>query len=227
MTLAGQPAHGPSGTGTATPVPEPDRFRQPRLGLRGLLLVLPIAAALAVGAGGEGSTLVIGPLVTHSLPLVAMVAFWWRNWPGTLLRPALSGWADTALIIVGAVVLTGVGQISSGGLDLPGLFVPLPGPGHVPTFPATLPVAGAAFVVMVQLTLVGERRPLQGLPRVPAGLLAVVVSWVVAVVVCLTLIRVDPAASAPCWSWSVPGRCSSTWSGGGGPSRRSHGRSCA
>jgi hypothetical protein len=161
-----------------------------------LLLVVPIAVALAIGAGGEGSTLVIGPIVTHSLPLVAMVAFWWQNWPGSQLGAALSGWANTVLIIVGAVVLTGIGQIIAGGLDLTGLFVPSPGPGHVPTFPATMPVAGAAFIVMLQITLVGERWPLHRLPRLPAGVLAVAVSWVVAVVGCLALVRIDPPAGS-------------------------------
>lgn len=196
MTRAGRRGPGTPVRKVAAPVPEPNRFGHPRLGLRGLLLVLPIAAALAVGAGGEGSTLVIGPLVTHSLPLVVMVAFWWQGWPGTRLRPALSGWADTALIVVGAVVLTGIGQVIAGGLDLSAMFVPSPGPGHVPTFPATLPVAGAAFVVMLQITLVGERRPLHRLPRLPAGVLAVAVSWVVAVVACLAFVRIDPPAGS-------------------------------
>ncbi len=178
------------------PNPAPRGFGQPGLGMLGLLLVVPIAVALAIGAGGEGSTLVIGPLVTHSLPLVAMVAFWWQNWPGTQLWAALSGWANTVLIIAGAVVLTGIGQIIAGGLDLTGLFVPTPGPGHVPTFPATLPVAGAAFIVMLQITLVGERWPLHRLPRLPAGLLAVTASWVVAVVGGLALVRIDPPAGS-------------------------------
>ncbi|GEL25215.1 hypothetical protein PSU4_41690 [Pseudonocardia sulfidoxydans NBRC 16205] len=169
---------------------------QPALGLLGLLLVVPIAIALAIGAGGDGSTLVIGPLVTHSLPLIAMIAFWWHNWPGTRLPSALSGWANTALIIVGAVVLTGLGQIVAGGLDLPGMFVADPGPGHLPTFPATLPVAGAAFVVMLQITLVGERRPLQRMHPLPAGLLAVAASWIIAVVGTLALVRIDPVAGS-------------------------------
>ncbi|MGD9989175.1 hypothetical protein [Pseudonocardia sp.] len=196
MTVAGGKVPG-SPPGTA-PAPARDRPGpgQPALGLLGLLLVVPIAVALAIGAGGEGSTLVIGPLVTHSLPLVAMIAFWWQNWPGTRLPSALSGWADTALVVVGAVVLTGLGQLLVGGLDLTGMFVATPGPGHVPTFPATLPVAGAAFVVMLQITLVGERRPLQRLPRLPAGLLAVAASWAVAVVGTLALVRIDPVAGS-------------------------------
>ena len=61
---------------------------QPALGLLGLLLVVPVAAALAVGAGEEGSTLVLAPLVAYSLPLLVMVAFWWDDWSGTRLPTA-------------------------------------------------------------------------------------------------------------------------------------------
>jgi hypothetical protein len=159
---------------------------QPRLGVLGLVLVVPIAALLALGAGGaEGSVLVLGPLVTFSLPLLAMVAFWWEDWPGTTLRPAWSGWADTVLIAAGAVVLTGLGQVVVGHLDLRGIFVPSPGAGHVPTFPATMPLAAAAFIAMLELTLVGEGWPLRALPRVSAGLLALAATWAVALVVYL------------------------------------------
>jgi hypothetical protein len=189
------------------PISRPDRpperiappgrgLRQPWLGLAGLLLVVPVAFALAVGAGGDGSVLVIAPLVTYSLPLVAMVAFWWEDWPGTRLRARWSGWADTALIAAGAVVLTGIGQAVAGGLDPAGLFDPSPGPGHVPTFPATMPLAGAAFVAMLQLTLVGEGWPLRRLPRLPAGLAALAVSWAVALAADLALVETRPPAGS-------------------------------
>jgi hypothetical protein len=161
---------------------------QPRLGLLGLLLIVPIAALLAVGAGGaDSSALVLGPLVTYGLPLVAMVAFWWEDWPGTMLRPSWSGWADTALIIVGAVLLTALGQIVVADLDLRSIFDPTPGHGHVPTFPATMPLAAVAFVAMLQLTLVGEGWPLRRLPRLAGGLVALAIAWAVAVVVYFAL----------------------------------------
>ena len=142
--------------------------RQPYLGLlglAGLLLVVPVAAPSRSAPAVTGRVLVLGPLVTYALPLVAMVAFWWEDWPGTRLRPSWSGWADTALIAAGAVALTGVGQALAGRLDPAALFDPSPGPGHVPTFPVTLPLAGAAFVTMLQVTLVGEGWPLRRLPR--------------------------------------------------------------
>lgn len=50
--------------------------RQPALGLAGILLVLPVAVLLGIGAGGlEPSLRVLGPLSTFSLPVVAMIAF--------------------------------------------------------------------------------------------------------------------------------------------------------
>ena len=106
MTAAGAP---PRSASRRPPISAPGprdalAARQPRVGLLGLLLVVPIAGVLAVGAGGaDGSVLVLGPLVTYALPLVAMVAFWWEDWPGTRLRSSWSGWADTALIAAGAV----------------------------------------------------------------------------------------------------------------------------
>jgi hypothetical protein len=176
---------------------EPISTHQPAVGLLGLALVVPIAAALAVGAGGgEGSVRILAPIITYSLPLVVMVAFWWAGWPGTRFRAGKAGWIDTALIVAGAIVLTGVGQALAGHLDPVGLFDPSPGPGHVPTFPATLPLGGTAFVAMLQLTLVGERWPLHRLRRLPAGVLAVALSWIVAVVVYLTVIEVEPSSGS-------------------------------
>ena len=181
----------------------------PRLaGRRGLGLVLPIAALLAFGAGGaEPSLLVLGPIVTASLPLIAVVAFWWEDWPGTRLRPAWSGWADTALIAAGGVILVAAAQAVAGGPDLRGLFDPSPGAGHVPTFPATLPLTGVAFVAMLEITLVGEGWPLRRLPALVAGPIAVAVSWALALVVYVTLVDVEaPARSAvTARSGPVPG----------------------
>ena len=171
---------------------------QPGLGLKGLVLVIPIAAALAVGAGGaDSSTVILAPLVTYSLPVVVIVAFWWEDWPGTRVRSSWSGWADTVLVAIGGIALTAVGQAIAGGFDPRGIFDPSPGPGHVPTFPATMPLAGAAFVAMLQLTLVGEGWPLRSLPRIPAGLAALAIAWAIALIVYWTLAGVPaPPGSA-------------------------------
>ena len=66
----------------------------------------------------------------------------------------------------------------------------------MPTFPATLPLAGTAFVAMLQLTLVGEGWPLHRLRPLPAGLLALALSWIVAVVVYLTVVEVEPTSGS-------------------------------
>ena len=47
------------------------------------------------------------------------------------------------------------------------------------TFPATLPLAGAAFVAMLQLSLVCERWPLSGIGRIKSGIAALVLSWAI------------------------------------------------
>jgi hypothetical protein len=162
-----------------------------------LWLVLPIAALLAVGAGGpEPSLLVLGPLVTYSFPLIVMIAFWWEDWPGTRLAPRRAGWVDTALVVVGGVALAALGQVLAGGFDPRGLFTPDPGPRHVPSFPATLPLGAAVFGVMLQLTLVGEGWPLHRLPALVAGPVALAVAWVLGLALYLALVRVEPPAGS-------------------------------
>ncbi|MFG1621281.1 hypothetical protein [Kribbella sp. NPDC049227] len=182
--------------------------RQPALGLLGLLLVIPVAVALAIGAGGgEGSIRVLAPLVTFSLPLVVMIAFWWEDWPGTRLRSSWSGWADTVLIIAGAIVLTAIGQTLAGRLDPAALFDPSPGPGHVPTFPATMPLAGLAFVLTLQITLVGEGWPLRRLHPLVAGPIAVAIGWAIAIVAYLTVVEIEspPGSDVIARDGPVPG----------------------
>jgi hypothetical protein len=168
--------------------------RQPALGLMGgLLFVVPFAVLLAFAVGGaEGSVRVLGPLTTFALPAVAVVAFWWEDWPGTRLRAAWSGWADTLLLIIAAIILTMVGQAVTARLDPVGIFVPGAGPEHAATFPSTMPLAGAAFVVMLQLTLACERWPLSRLNRTLSGVLALVTSWVIALLLTWVLVEVPP-----------------------------------
>lgn len=167
--------------------------RQPGLGLAGFLLVLPVAVVLAYAIGGpEDSLLVLAPLSTFALPAVAMIGFWWNDWPGSELRAPLAGLLDTLLVIVAAVLLTMLGQLVVGGIDLRGIFDPSPGPGHVPTFPATMPLAAATFVAMLQLTLVSEGWPLRRFSRIPSGLAALALAWAVALVAYLLLIESSP-----------------------------------
>ena len=182
--------------------------RQPRLGAAGLLLLTPFFFLLALGAGGAQESLeVLGPLSTFALPVVAMIALWWEDWPGSSLRTGWSGLVDTAFAVGAAVLLTGLGQLVVGRLDLAGIFRAQPGPGHLATFPATIPLAAAAFGTMLQLTLVFEGWPLRRLGRFRAGLLALVVSWIVAVAAYLLVVNVDalPAASRAATGLRNPG----------------------
>lgn len=162
----------------------------------GLLLVVPVAVLLAIGAGGNGSVRVLAPLVTFSPPLVVMIAFWWEDWPGTRLRSSWAGWADTALIVAGAIVLTAAGQTLAGRLDLAALFDPTPGPSHVPTFPATMPLAGLAFVATLEITLVGEGWPLRRLHPLVGGPLVVAIAWAVAIAGYVFVVQVESPAGS-------------------------------
>jgi hypothetical protein len=197
----------PAARGRPPADPGRGRFaRQPALGLAGLLLVVPVAVLIAVGAGGpEPSALVLGPLVTFALPAVAMIAFWWEDWPGSSLRPGWSGLVDTGLVIIAAILLAMLGQIVVGHLDVRGIFDPAPGPGHLTTYPATLPLAGTAFVAILQLTLVCEGWPLRRLGRFPAGLAALVVSWIVALALYVAVVHVDAAPGVTARTGPLPG----------------------
>lgn len=163
---------------------------QPGLGLAGLLVVIPVAVGVASGAGGlEPSLRIFGPLSTFALPVAAMIAFWWEDWPGSRLRPPLASLVDVLLVVAGGIAITALGQAVVGRSELGALFDPNQGPGrHSPTFPATMPLAGAFFVAMLQLTLVNEGWPLRNLPRLAAGPVALLVSWAIALSVYLTVV---------------------------------------
>jgi hypothetical protein len=80
---------------------------QPWLGLGGLLLTGAVFFALALGTGSVSTGLVIiGPLATFALLGVAMIAFWWNDWPGSRLSRPWTGLTDTVLAAAVAVVLT-------------------------------------------------------------------------------------------------------------------------
>lgn len=183
--------------------------RQPGLGLAGLLLVVPVAVLFAFGAGGPAESVhLFAPLVTFALPALAMVGFWWEDWPGSRLHSGLSGVLDTVLIAAAAVLLAFLGQLVVGRPDPVGVFDPTPGPGHAALFPASLPLAGGAFVAVLQLTLVCEGRPLRRLPPLIGGVAALAVAWGAAIV--LYYVAVDyhppPGSGLTSRSGPVPGQ---------------------
>jgi hypothetical protein len=179
--------------------------RQPVQGVSGLLLVIPVAAILAFAwDGAQGSTIVLGPLAVFALAPTAMIAFWWENWPGTRLRASWSGWADTLLIAAIAIVLTIGGQLLVGSFDLQGIFSANPGPGHSPIFPITLPLAGASFVAIMQLTFVCERWPFSRFGSTVGGLFALATSWTVALALFFALVDFHPPPDSGLNSLSGP-----------------------
>ncbi|MFC0508194.1 hypothetical protein [Micromonospora costi] len=190
----------PGGGGQRHPgphLPAQPAGSQPLLGLAGLTFVVPFFFLLASALGGaEPSLLVLGPLTTFALPMIATVAFWWQDWPGSRLRPGWSGLTDTVVIGVGAVVLTILGQAVTSRVDLRGMFDPDPGPGHPPTFPVTLALGAAAFTIILQLTLVCEGWPVRRLGWFRGGVVALAFSVAVAVVAYLLLVNLDDVPAA-------------------------------
>jgi hypothetical protein len=151
---------------------------QPWLGMGGLLLGAAVFFALALGTGSTAtSLLLLGPISTFALPAVAMVAFWWNDWPGSKLITPWTGLIDTVLVAAAGVVLTIAGQAIVERSDVQGVFEANPGAGIPTTFPATLALAGAAFTAMLQLSLVCERWPLSGTGRLRSGIAALALSW--------------------------------------------------
>ncbi len=89
-----------------------------------------------------------------------------------------------------------VAQTLVGHFDLRGVFSPDPGPEHSPVFPITLPLAGAAFVAMLQLTFVCEGWPFRRLGPFAGGLAALASSWAIAVLLFVVLVDVRPPPSS-------------------------------
>ena len=108
---------------------------------------------------------------------MAVIAFWWNDWPGARLTRPWTGLIDTLLVAATSVVLTIAGQAVVERADLRGVFEARPGPGVPTTFPATMALAGAAFTAMLQLSLVCERWPLGGIGRLRSGIGALALSW--------------------------------------------------
>ncbi|MFD5723336.1 hypothetical protein [Streptomyces sp. NPDC127036] len=163
---------------------------QPGLGFMGLLVVVPLSILLGFGRGGaEHSAVILSPLVTFALPVLAMIAFWWEDWPGSSLRPAWAAIVDTFLIAAAGVALALVGQAVVGHFDFSALFDPTPQAGSTPLYPAAMPLGLTVFTAILQLTLVCEGWPFKRLPRLVAGFAALTLSWGIALIVQYTALQ--------------------------------------
>lgn len=134
---------------------------QPWLGLGGLLLTAVVFFVLALGTSSAATgLLILGPISTFGLAGVAVIAFWWNDWPGSRLAAPWTGVIDTLLVAAIAVVLTIAGQAVIERPDIGAVFEATPGPAAPTTFPATMALAGATFTAMLQLSLVALYRAL-------------------------------------------------------------------
>ena len=140
--------------------------------------LVPLFALLAFRAGGpERSLRVLAPVTTFALPAIAMVAFWWEDWPG-IPWGGLGRAHRHAADRTGRVGPQRRGAGRRGDVDLPALFDSTGGP-VCGDLPHTMPLAAGAFTAMLQLTMVSEGWPLRGLGRVLSGVVALAVSWTV------------------------------------------------
>lgn len=141
-----------------------------RTSLAGFVVIVPAFLVLAFGLGGAEPTLArLGELSTFALPVIAMIAFWWQDWPGSRLRPGWSGLTDTVIVAVIALVLTEAGELMAVGEN-------------------SIPLAAAVFTVLLQLTLVCDGWPLRGLGDLWPGLVALLGSWLIGAVLYLVAI---------------------------------------
>ncbi|WP_433362285.1 hypothetical protein ACQPZX_30055 [Actinoplanes sp. CA-142083] len=167
-----------------------DLREQPASGVAGLVVVLPVALLIGFATGGAESSLrVVGPIVTFGLPAVALIAFWWDDWPGVRLPGVWAGVTDTLIAAVAAVVFTILGQAVVDRVDFGAMLNPFPGPGRTATFPATLPLAAGVFTAILQLTLVCEGWPVRKLRKIPAGLVGLALCWIVGIAGYLLVVR--------------------------------------
>jgi hypothetical protein len=178
------------------------------VGLGGLVLAAVVFVALTFGGGStEASLMVLGPMATFALLAVAMIAFWWNDWPGSALAMPWTGLIDTPLVVAASLAFTIVGQAVVERSDLRGVFVANPGPGVPATFPATLALGGAAFTAMLQLSLVCERWPLSRIGRLRSGIAALVLAWAVGIGAYFLFVNLDfvPAAERAATGLRNPG----------------------
>ncbi|MGD0699029.1 MAG: molybdopterin cofactor-binding domain-containing protein [Trebonia sp.] len=167
---------------------------QPWSGLGGLLLTAVVFFALALGTGSTATALLIlGPISAFALPAVAMIAFWWNDWPGSRLSVPWTGLIDTALFIAAAIAATIAGQAIVERPDVLAVFETASAPA---TFPATLPLAGGAFTAMLQLTLPCERWPLGGIGRLRSGVAALALSWALGTGAYFLFVNLDAVPAA-------------------------------
>jgi hypothetical protein len=110
--------------------------------------------------------------------------------------------------VAGGVLSTIAGQAICAYVDPAGVFDPAAAAAHAPTFPATMPLAAAIFVAMLELTLVSEGWPLRRLNRFVAGCAALAASWAAGLAIYAALVRTGTLSGAALGAILV---CIGTW----------------
>lgn len=184
----------PTETVSSGTVTEAAGLSQPAIGAAGLVIVGAAWFVLGVLLGGPQNSLeIVFPITTFALPLLVVSGLWWTGWPASHLDRAGAGSTNLVLAAVGAMVLTGIGQIVIGGLDVDGIFSnnTAIADGTLTSFPFTVPLAVAIFVAMLQLTFVLGKWPLATINPVKAGFIALLTVWVVGIVAYLVFANWD------------------------------------
>ncbi|TAN25648.1 MAG: hypothetical protein EPN30_04830 [Actinomycetota bacterium] len=156
---------------------------QPMVGTIGLLIVAVVFVILGLVWSPQTSLVVLGPITTFALPVLALCAIWWGGWPFAKSGRSVSGLANTVMIVVIGLVLTGVGLLIVGHFNVKGIFsanaAAQNSKGVLTTFPFTVPIAAAVFVAMLQLTFVSGKWPLHKMRPASSGFAALLLSWVI------------------------------------------------
>ena len=152
------------------------------------LFVLVVFVAGGLVLSPQGTLLVIGPISLFAMPIVASLA----DFAVPLLVSHKRRWLVAglllAVIVLGAIVLALLAQAVVGHSDLMGVFSPNPSTAasHLTTFPFTIPLGGALFVLYLEVAVVS------GVPAVTRhrrrdGALVFLGCAVMALIVYLTL----------------------------------------
>jgi hypothetical protein len=182
-----------TGPSSASSSLAPSWSAQPWSGLVGLAVVLAAGAAVAIVPGPQQALEVLGPWSTFALPVLAVVALWFGNWPLAGASRAVTGVVLTTGILAVGLVLTLLGQ-SVVGSPAPAYLLGTSdevAAGHLVSFPFTVPLAALVFATTLQLTFVCRKWPFTSLGPVAAGLAALGSSWVVGAGLYLVLANWD------------------------------------
>ncbi|QZY50715.1 hypothetical protein [Leucobacter tenebrionis] len=132
--------------------------------------------------------------ITFGLPVLIIATLWWNGWPFTALGRSAGGWARFAFLVISTLVLTAVGQLATGALDVAGIFGVA---GSYGIFPYAFVLGAGVFVAALQLTFVTGRMPFTNLRPVAAGWAAIATAWILGLAQYFFLLNWDDGPGRP------------------------------